>query len=148
MNERINAYLEKHDCANVCCVDEQNYPYCFSCFYAYNGDEKLLYYKSSLHTQHAAIIIKNPNVAGTVLPGKLNWHQVKGLQFEGPVLPKGHPLTNNAAAIYYGKNPAALAMPGEIWAIRLNKVKLTDNSLGFGKKIHWERAAATAEAVL
>jgi uncharacterized protein YhbP (UPF0306 family) len=30
-------------------------------------------------------------------------------------------------------------MPGEIWTIKINRIKYTDNTLGFGKKIIWER---------
>jgi hypothetical protein len=34
----------------------------------------------------------------------------------------------------------ALAMPGHIWTIQLTEIKMTDNTLGFGKKIAWSRS--------
>ncbi len=146
MTEKINEYIKQQSCANVCCIDDKGFPYCFSCFYAYNSNEGLLYYKSPVNTQHSKIISTNPLVAGTMLPDKLNKLQVKGMQFEGIVLPLDHPLTKNAAAHYYKKNPVAVAMPGEIWTIQINSLKLTDSSFGFGKKLAWHREKQ--EAVL
>ena len=33
----------------------------------------------------------------------------------------------------------ALAVAGEIWTIKMDSIKMTDSTLGFGKKITWER---------
>lgn len=82
---------------------------------------------------------QNPIVAGTISPDQLNFLQIKGVQFEGELLMEDHPLTKKAALNYYKKNPAALAMPGEIWTIQINVIKMTDNTLGFGTKLNWER---------
>jgi hypothetical protein len=141
MIEKINDYIQAQSCATVCCTDVTGDPYCFNCFYAYNSHQQLLYYKSSAGTRHSAMLLKNPAVAGTVLPDRLNKLLVKGLQFEGRLLEMEHPLAKNAAAHYYKKNPLAVALPGEIWTIQLNSIKLTDSSIGFGKKIIWNRAA-------
>jgi uncharacterized protein YhbP (UPF0306 family) len=139
MTEKINEYIKQQSCANVCCIDDKGFPYCFSCFYAYNTRERLLYYKSPVDAHHSKIIVTNPLVAGTMLPDKLNKLHVKGMQFEGTVLPLDHPLTKNAAAYYYKKNPVAVAMPGEIRTIQINSLKFTDSRLGFGKKLTWHR---------
>lgn len=144
MTEKLNEYITAQSCASVCCIDTDGLPYCFSCFYAYNSVEKLLYYKSSMDTRHSKIIANNPLVAGTMLPDKLNKLHVRGMQFEGIILPAEHPLTKNAAAHYYKKNPVAVAMPGEIWTIQINSLKLTDSSFGFGKKLTWHREAQEA----
>jgi hypothetical protein len=61
------------------------------------------------------------------------------------LLEADHPLTKHAAAQYYKKNPLALAMPGEIWTIRINHIKMTDSTKGFGKKIGWSRTEQTSE---
>lgn len=139
MKDRINKFIEKQTCASVCCVDEQNNPYCFSCFYSYDAHESRLYYKSSINTRHSAILLKNPAVAGTIMPDKLNLLQIKGVQFEGVILPPGHPLTKNASNQYHKTHPIALTMPGDIWTIQLNNIKFTDNTLGFGTKLQWSR---------
>jgi len=34
----------------------------------------------------------------------------------------------------------ALVLKAPVWEIRLDELKFTDNTLGFGKKLHWLRA--------
>jgi hypothetical protein len=82
---------------------------------------------------------KNPFVAGTVLPDKLNKLIVKGIQFEAIVLDEHHPLAIRDPGLYYKKHPIALAIPGEIWTIQINSIKMTDSTKLFGKKTTWTR---------
>ena len=140
MNETIINFLQQQTSATVCCVDAAGKPWCFSCFYVFNADKGLLYYKSSPDTHHSALIKMNPVTAGSVLPDKLNKLLVKGIQFQGILLASDHPLTKHAAIQYYKKNPLAVAMPGEIWTIRIDHIKMTDSTKGFGKKIAWSRS--------
>ena len=71
---------------------------------------------------------------------------VKGIQFEGVVLTENHFWVKNAAGNYHKKYPVALAMQGEIRTIQINSIKMTDNSLGFGKKITWMRKEEVVNA--
>jgi uncharacterized protein YhbP (UPF0306 family) len=139
MNETIIQFLQEQTCANICCVDETGKPYCFSCFYAFNCTGALLYFKSSATSHHADLMKKNPLVAGTILPDKLNKISIKGIQFEATVLNTQQPLVKRTLGIYLAKHPLALAIPGDIWALQINYIKMTDSTLGFGKKIIWKR---------
>lgn len=140
MNENIIKFISKQTCASLCVIDQhENSPYCFSCFYAFNARLGLLYFKSSPAAHHSSLIAANPSIAGTILPDKLNVLQIRGIQFEGTVLPDDHELVKDGSAQYHKQHPMALAMSGEIWTIQINEIKMTDNSLGFGKKITWER---------
>ncbi len=139
MKEPIIQFLQKQTCITLSCVDEKSRPYCFSCFYAFNFEAGLLYYKSSAETHHAQLMQKNPFIAGTVMPDKLNRLVVKGIQFEGIVLEPSHLNAEEASGYYYKKHPLALALPGIIWVIQINRIKMTDSTLGFGKKILWGR---------
>jgi uncharacterized protein YhbP (UPF0306 family) len=140
MNESIVKFIEKQRSCTLCCVDEYNKPYCFSCLYVFNAEHGLLYFKSSSKSKHCGILLNNPFVAGTILPDKLNVLAIKGIQFEGTVLPSNHFLVDQASSYYHKKNPAALAIAGDIWIVRINSIKMTDNKLGFGKKIIWSRS--------
>lgn len=140
MNKNIVEFIEKQTCASICCADDQGNPYCFSCFYVLNSTDGLLYFKSSASSKHGGILQQRKSIAGTILPDKLNKLMVKGIQFEGRMLNADDPLTIAAPAQYYKKNPAALAIPGELWVIELLHIKMTDSTLGFGKKIIWERS--------
>jgi|RhiMetdeSRZDD1v2_1073273.scaffolds.fasta_scaffold00470_22 uncharacterized protein len=139
MNERIAEFLQQQTCSALCCVGSDGLPWCFSCYYAFDPENGLLYFKSSAQTKHAQIMLGNPLVAGTILPDKLNKLQSRGIQYQGIILPPGHPLTQHASSFYYKKHPVARAIPGDIYTLQLNTVKFTDNSLGFGKKFTWSR---------
>ena len=41
---------------------------------------------------------------------------------------------------YFKAFPYALAMNPKLWQIRVDFFKLTDNTLGFGKKIIWQES--------
>jgi uncharacterized protein len=139
MSEKIIEFISKQTCGTLCCVDTTGNPWCFSFFYSFNKNEGLLYYKSSEDTRHSQAINSNPLIAGTILPDKLNLLQIRGVQFEGTVIPFEDPLAKGAYAAYHKKYPFSIAMPGQVWTIRLDAVKFTDNSLGFGTKIRWHR---------
>ena len=139
MNDNIIEFIEKQKCASICCVDAEGNPYCFSCFYAFNADEGQFYFKSSADTYHIKIILANPSVAGTILPDKLSLFTVKGIQFQGNLLPLNHELSVKAMGNYYKTHKLALAIPGIVWTVELNQIKMTDSSMGFGKKTNWQR---------
>lgn len=139
MNENITGFLEQQTCASVCCIDDEGKPYCFSCYYAFNSQAGILYFKSSTNSHHAGLMKKNPFVAGTILPDKLNKIMIKGIQFEAIVLDTQQPFVKRTLGIYLKKHPLALAIPGDIWALKISYIKMTDSALGFGKKIIWKR---------
>lgn len=139
MTDHIDKFISQQTAASICCIGEKGMPYCFSCFYAYNSKDHLLYYKSSADTRHSNYLLANPHVAGTILPDKLQKLLVRGAQFEGVLLPEDDILSKNGAAQYYLQNPMAVAVPGIVWTIRIDHIKMTDSSLGFGKKIFWQR---------
>ena len=139
MNENIVKFLQQQTCATISCVDGLGNPYCFNCFYAFNSDTGMLYFKSTGASYHSSLLKQNPFVAGTILPDKLNKLFVKGVQFDGVVLYGDSLVTGQAPGCYYKKHPMALAMSGELWSIQINHIKMTDSTKGFGTKITWER---------
>ena len=139
MNERIIQFIKKQTCATVSCVDEHGNSYCFNCFYAFNSEDGLLYFKSSDDTHHSKLMKMNSQVSGTILPDKLNKLLVKGIQFTGTIIQATNLLAEHASVNYYNQHPIGLSVPGDIWTIEMNWIKMTDTSIGFGKKIIWGR---------
>ncbi len=139
INETIIHFLQEQSYASICCIDEEGKPYCFSCFYAFESAPSLLYFKSSKHSTHAELLKKNPFIAGTVLPDKLNKLLVKGVQFEGIILDEDHPLTKRSVITYLKRHLLAMAIPGETRTIQINHIKMMDNAKGISKKITWDR---------
>jgi uncharacterized protein len=141
MNDEIIEFIEKQKCASICSVDEQGKPRCFSCFYVFDK-EGYLHFKSSAETIHMQMLVQNPFSAGTILPDKLHPLIVKGIQFEGVLLEHA---PREAAIAYHKKYPYALAIPGRIWTLQLNRIKMTDSTKSFGKKIIWNREEVVLE---
>jgi hypothetical protein len=141
MNENIIRFIQKQTCTTLCCVDDQGNSWCFSCFYAFNSREVLLYFKSPDDTYHSTLIKKNPGVAGTILPDKLNKLSTKGIQLVGEILQQQHLLAKNAYMNYHKKYPMALALPGDMFTVRINYIKMSETLLGVIKKSLWNRAA-------
>lgn len=139
MNDTITKFLEEQTCATLCCSDEAGNPYCFSCYYAFNKKEGLLYFKTSPEAYHSVLLKKHPVVGGTVLPDKLNKLLTKGIQLQGEYLDPLMPVSEEAAKLYHKRFPMAHAVKGEVFTIRLDAIKMTDSTLGFGKKITWNR---------
>lgn len=135
----LHAFIGAQTCASLCCRNENNQPYCFSCFYAYNEEKGLLYYKSGPEAYHSQLLGLHTEVAGTILPDQLCKLHIQGIQFEGVLLPPDHPDARNAATHYYKRHPLALAHSGMLWTIRLEHIKYTDSKMGFGKKLEWRR---------
>ncbi len=139
MNIKIVDFLENQTAASICCITEINEPHSFSCFFSFNSTEKLLYFKSSESAYHSRIILKNPKVSGTIMPDKLNKLAIKGIQFTGEVLDLNNSLCKNASKNYHHKFPFAVAIPGIVWTIQLDQLKMTNNVLGIFEKLHWQR---------
>lgn len=141
MDETIIRFLKGQTCATICCTDEAGKPYCFNCYYLADGHKGLLYFKTSADTHHASLLAGNPVIAGTILPDKLIKLVVRGVQWQGELLPLLHPLAKDAYLQYHRKYAMALAIKGEVFTIQINSIKMTDSSLGFGKKTSWSREA-------
>ena len=139
MDKSILHFIQNQKIVTICCSDGQANPYCFISYFAFNPEDKLLYFKSSASTYHVTLISQKPEISGTILSNKLNILLIKGLQFNGVVLPSDHQLSSNASKEYHKKYPLAFAIQGEVWTIKLSKIKMTDNSLNIGKKFLWER---------
>ena len=139
MDDVITYFLQNQSVVTICCSDEYSNPYCFPCFYAFNAKKGLLYFKTSSSSYHFSLLAKKPEIAGSILPDKLNVLALKGVQFEGIVLPPDHFLMNNSSGCYYHKYPLALIIPGEVYAVQVNGIRMNDGAKGFGKKITWQR---------
>ena len=140
MDENIIEFLRKQTAASVSCVNEIGEPYSFSCFFAFNSGDNLLYFKSSDTSYHVGLLLKNPPVSGTVMPDKLNAIKFKGIQFSGHILNMDEALCDDASKKYHQKFPFALAISGTVYTIQLDYIKMTGSILGKMQKMSWQRA--------
>lgn len=137
VTKTIIEFIDSQKCLSLCCQKPNGLPYCFSCFFAFNSNEMMLYFKSSSDTNHIEYLKLNQLLAGTILPDKLRNLVVQGIQFEGKLILDDEIKLKKASRIYHKKYPFALVIPGEVWTIEIESIKMTDSTKGFGTKLHW-----------
>ncbi len=145
----IRRFLKAEKFATISCIDEYGAPYCFNCMYVFDAKNSLLFFKSSTTSRHSALIDTDPRVAGTILPVKPDLLALKGIQFTGRVLDANDTLCRNAVMKYHMAFPLAVSMSGKVFVVEVNEIKLTDNSIGFGKKVNWNKnVVSVTESVM
>lgn len=140
MDKKIIDFLQSQSVFSFC-TSVNDDPYCAPCMYVFNSNDNSLVFASDWDTNHIENALLNARVAGTILPDVIDKANVKGIQFSGQFC-KTEKVSEYSKKLYYKKFPFALVLKGDIWEIKLNRIKMTDNTLGFGKKLIWELHAA------
>jgi uncharacterized protein YhbP (UPF0306 family) len=135
----ITSFITENKIAAICCTDLDGKPYCFHCFYVFDEKNQLIFFKSSALSVHSQMIVKNPVIAGSILPQRIDLMALKGIQFTGSVLEEDIPGEINPESFYYKRLPLGLTKPGKVYCIQLDTIKMTDNSSIIGKKRNWNR---------
>lgn len=137
MDKRIIDFIQEHHVLTLA-TSNNNIPYCANCFYVYLPNENVFVFTSDNNTKHIQDALQQPNVGGSVVLETNVVGKIQGIQFNG-VLEKPVGETNSKAKKAYLKRfPFAVLMKTTLWILKLNFVKLTDNRLGFGKKLIWK----------
>ena len=137
-DRRIADFLCEHHVLTLASSVNDN-PWCASLFYAFMAGERLLVFTSEAHTRHVKDMMENNLVAGAVVLETKRVGILRGVQFQGVIQKPTGPLAEKARRAYLLRFPYALLKPAPLWVVALRTVKFTDNRLGFGKKIYWER---------
>ena len=140
LHKRIRTLLRRHHLLSIATVSEKG-PWCASCFYAWDEEDNTLVITTDTDTRHGKEFLTKPNVAGTIALETRRIGRIRGIQFTGTVKePEGEDL-KRARIVYIRRFPFALIADLHLWLITPDHIKLTDNRLGFGKKIIWTREA-------
>lgn len=136
LHKRIRSLFRSHHLLSIATVSEKG-PWCASCFYARDEENNTLVITTDPATRHGAEFRANPQVAGTISLETKRIGRIRGAQFTGTISePTGDDLSR-ARTVYLKRFPYAALTEIHLWVIKLNQIKLTDNRLGFGKKIIW-----------
>ncbi|MBE0495764.1 MAG: pyridoxamine 5'-phosphate oxidase family protein [Campylobacterales bacterium] len=134
MDEKFHVFLKDHHVLNLATC-KGNLPYTCSCFYAFDAPNGCFIFASDPKTRHIQEALENPNVAGTVTLETKSVGLIQGMQFTGHLTQSD----KTAYKLYYKAYPFARAMRPTLWTLRIDYAKLTDNRLGFGKKLEFYR---------
>lgn len=132
-DKSIIRFIKKHHLLTLCTTDG-TVPWAASCFYIYCEKNNTLVFASDADTRHIKNALQQHLVAGTIAPETFIIKRIRGIQFSGVL---SEVTEENLRKKYVKRFPVALFIPFKMWMITLHYIKMTDNSLGFGKKIIW-----------
>ena len=133
MDAKIEDFIRKHHLLTLATNGERLW--CCSMFYAYDLESVSFIVASDEDTEHMSHVAHNCNVAGTVALETKTVGKIQGVQYAGVMQSCPEPLKH----LYFKAFPYARVMNPTLWRIRIDEIKMTDNTLGFGKKIMWKR---------
>jgi len=91
-------------------------------------------------TRHISDSIKNDFVAGSVVLETRHVGKIQGLQFQGQLEKAKGDMYKTCRKAYLKAYPYAILKKTDLWLLRVRFMKLTDNRMGFGKKLYWGEA--------
>ena len=131
--EKIEEFLKEHHVLSLGTCDNEDFSVC-SLFYSYIKEETSFIVASSTDTRHIKHVQKNNVIAGNILLETHSIAKIQGVQFSGVM----HELKEKSIGLKYFKDfPYALALNPTLWQIKVKSFKMTDNRLGFSKKLIW-----------
>ena len=131
--QHIEQFIEKHHVMHLATYDEGVVSAC-SVFYVYDSVSLSFVFASAPTTTHIQHIEYNNQVAATIALETDQVGLIQGLQIQGlsKKLEK-----SELKRLYFKKYPYALALNPTLWCLHVKQFKLTDNRLGFGKKVYY-----------
>lgn len=138
IDNKIIRFIKKHHVLTLA-TTVNNKPWCCNCFYAYLEDENTLVFTSDDETKHIHDVKLNNFVAGSIVLETNVVGRIKGLQFQGTIIKAEGERLKKAQSAYLLRFPYALLMKTNLWCLDISLLKYTDNSMGFGKKLNWNK---------
>ena len=134
--KQIIKFIKKHHVLTLA-TSVDNKPYCANCFYVYLEDRNAFVFTSDVETKHIQDVLQNNYVAGSVVLETNVIGKIQGIQFNGFLHEPKDQLLVEVKKSYLKRFPIAQLMQTTLWVLDLTFIKLTDNKLGFGKKLIW-----------
>jgi uncharacterized protein len=138
IDHRIIRFFRRHHVLTIA-TSVNSEPWCANCFYVYLKDENALIFTTDASTRHGQEFLKNNIVSGSVVLETRIIGKIRGIQFQGIVSEPDGKLLEVASDAYMKRFPVAILMETHLWIVRLTHIKMTDNRLGFGKKLIWTK---------
>ncbi len=134
---RIIKFITEHHIFTLA-TSCNNQPYTATCFYVYIAELNMFVFTSDTTTKHIADAISQPYVAGAIALETSIIGKIRGIQFTGIIKKLDKKELSVAKIAYIKKFPIAMLAKTTLWGIMPNFIKMTDNRLGFGKKLIWQ----------
>jgi len=133
----ITDFIKKHHVLTLA-TSNNDEPYCANCFYTFLEDEVAFVFTSDKETKHIKDAMVQQYVAGSVVLETNMVGKIQGIQFNGILSSPQNELLETANKAYLKRFPFAVLMNTTFWVLKISFIKMTDNRLGFGKKLIWK----------
>lgn len=140
--ERMVKFIRRHHVMTLASVGGDGQPWVAHAFYAWTAADGgcFVFSTDPDNTRHGAEMAANPRVAAGIALETRIVGRVQGVQIEGRVRRAEGVESDSARRAYLKRFPYAAAIPGlTLWLLEPTLMKLSDNTLGFGKKLVWTR---------
>ena len=134
IEKHIERFIRRHHVLTLATCAGRN-PWCANMFYAYVPGSQWFVFTSDEATRHASDAADNPQVALSVVLESRIVGRVQGLQVQGRMRRARGEEFETAHGAYLRRFPYAAAASLTLWIVEPEFVKLTDNTLGFGRKL-------------
>jgi len=136
LDKKITEFINEHHVLTLA-VSNNNIAYCANCFYAFDEENKKLIFTSDSSTRHINDTNNNKQVAGSIVLETKHVGKIQGIQFNGIIDEITDDYYKKANKLYLKRFPYAILKTTSLWSVELKYIKMTDNRLGFGKKLIW-----------
>jgi uncharacterized protein YhbP (UPF0306 family) len=138
IDERMLDLIREHHIFTLA-VTQDLQPWCATCFYVYHEDRNLFIFTSEEDTRHIRNAVESGNflTAGAIALETKMIGKIRGIQFSGIMHKLEGEELKLAKKMYLKKFPIARFSTLFLWGINPEIIKMTDNRLGFGKKLYW-----------
>jgi uncharacterized protein YhbP (UPF0306 family) len=140
IDPRITGFIGEHHVMTLA-VSKDNIPWCAHCFYIYLPEDNLFVFTSDPDTRHIRDAEESGNfcvTAGIALETRMTG-KIRGIQMSGKMFRLEGALLKTATKAYVKHFPVARLAALHLWGLAPGFIKLTDNRLGFGIKLKWEK---------
>lgn len=135
IDKKIERFISRHHVLTLATATNDGAPYCCNCFYAYDADTAAFIFTTDSTTRHGQMMVENNRVAASIVLETRTVGKVQGLQITGTI----KPTVDGDKMTYIKSFPYAAVADLHLWRLEADFLKLTDNTLGFGKKLIWQR---------
>lgn len=135
IDKKIERFINRHHVLTLATATNDGAPYCCNCFYVYDADTAAFIFTTDSTTRHGQMMSENNRVAASIVLETRTVGKVQGLQITGMV----KPAVDGDKMTYIKCFPYAAVADLHLWRLEADFLKLTDNTLGFGKKLIWQR---------
>lgn len=135
---RMLTFINEHHIFTLA-VSRNDRPWCATCYYVYLPELNLFVFTSDHETRHIKDVVESGNyhVAGAIALETKMTGKIRGLQFSGQMILLEGATLKKARAAYLKAFPVARLAVLHLWGLVPDRMKMTDNRLGFGKKLFW-----------